>query len=560
MCGIIGAINHSGKYRHSMEKVMRDLMFADTLRGADATGIYAVSKELNVDWCKATQNGWAFQSRNTRAKNILKGAEEHVFQMVHNRAATMGDSDNADYAHPVVIDGKIGLVHNGTLNSWPGRKYGKAIRSPKDDHDSTAIAHHISNKGVQSFVDECMGAYSLVWHDVKEGTFNFLRNEERPMAMVKTDDVLFFGSELGMLLWILQRHSFKPLEYFHTKPNTLYTFETGEAVAKEVLITKKPTFSRSDRFQDEKDIYGHYPNYGHYPGQRGLHVPHQGRSDSSYSIINHDHDGALTPELIRSRAEAERLAQDSIERDEQIKQESKEKSQTSSTNPSAGAKVVHLRGEGKERGKVVDKYETYEVGAMTMFSLIGYGDVKEDHSTSQQFFMVNGDSRDFPNVEFRSRVNVSEKLNHKVMQESKNFWWGEITNIVKSMTGPVVIVWVKDIKESAVADPNWSTKEPKPKSILMNRTPAKESPKSILEGGGDKESCQGLRCGVVLPKKSLFSLTENWRDPMSRGPVSSQLRLCQSCVENYAENRKTVVHPKYADMNVDRTNITRMVQ
>jgi len=60
------------------------------------------------------------------------------------------------------------------------------------------------------------GAWALVWWDKGEETLNFLRNKERPLwiAFTKSNDTLFWASELWMLEGVLRRNGVEYKEPF----------------------------------------------------------------------------------------------------------------------------------------------------------------------------------------------------------------------------------------------------------------------------------------------------------------------------------------------------------
>ena len=126
------------------------------------------------------------------------------FYVGHNRWATKGASDLDENAHPFK-EGAVTLVHNGSLRGqW---------RLPDHEQfavDSNNIAHAINEIGIDETVSKLQGAFVLVWHDQRDQTLNFIRNDERPLYLAKlSTGTWFWASEKDMLLWILNRRKVK---------------------------------------------------------------------------------------------------------------------------------------------------------------------------------------------------------------------------------------------------------------------------------------------------------------------------------------------------------------
>lgn len=562
MCGIIGSINFSRKYKIGMEKTISELLFCDTLRGTDATGIYAVNKDMKIDWAKECINGWDFPVYNKRGKAILRQAEEHTFIIGHNRAATKGNSRNVDYAHPIVIENKLGLVHNGTLTAWPKDRGADCI-----EHDSTSIAQTIAEAGVQEFVDTHDGAYSLVWHNVDDNTLNFLRNDERPMAMMYSDDVIFFGSELGMLVWVGQRNSFRLAKHFYTEPMMLYTFEPGSAEPRTEKIVKNFSSSARRRFLERDQ--GPYSHYHVYP-RHGTVVDFK-RYSSRTSGSGTD-DGAPLPELVRARQEAERLAEVTRLRNEAINAERTARSEEDGERKGGAgegsrrrARVAHSGPDQRPKVRLTNiiQYKEFYVGKEVMFSAVDYGEIKEHEKG--QLYTLTGEphhAHEHPRVQIRSTVKVKDFPQEK-LQHTTKYLWGKIQSIHETEMGNLII-WVSDIRESAVEDPNSQlvsvakrrdTNTDEVAEAVVQVPTTKEAPKrgtAALEG---KEFCQG--CNTLFPKTSLKQLFETWTNPATKRSNTNSFRFCADCLVTYACDRDKVVPAKARGIQPTSANIQK---
>lgn len=580
MCGIIGAINHSGKHRNGMEKVMRDLLWADTLRGMDATGLFVVQKDLTTDWGKEVTDGWTYIAKNDQLRKMLKDAETHPVMIGHNRAATFGDAGDVEFAHPIIVPKKLALVHNGTLTAWPQRHMpGRGIK--KIEHDSTAIADLVARQGPQAFVDQCYGSWSIVYYDERNQTTNFLRNEDRPMAMVETEDIIFFGSELGMLMWLVQRNGFKPLKYYHTEPHKLYTFEIGESVPQTSEI-RRASSSHGRRFPEAGGYdraplgpnfgYGH-PNddtprrYDQGPwGNRS--TPAVERQHSADRGLVTSHDGVWT-DAARARYDAERLAREAERRIAATGTEEEETSEAGNQESASRREVVVDINSGKKpHAKKLELYKMFSVGSKMLFSCTHWNPPKDGSYT------IHGEAAnavDYGEIQIRGNVK-EEDYSVERMQQTDHLFWGDILSIHQIKDSPRVIIWVKNISEAVSLDPNW--KKPKsPRQIVdaagevivpntdevaeaMVIVPIQQEGSKRKLPGIKTESCQGTPCkGKLWAVGKLRHVTEIWTDSTSRKPVSAKLRLCEDCVEHYADSRDEVVPDVYRGVKVNQAQI-----
>ena len=209
MCGLVGLItkNHHG-FTKEQVSAFDNLLYVDALRGMDSTGVFVIDKDGNMDLAKEASP--AFDYRQDKAyDDLCTIAFRRGRAMIgHNRAATKGEVIDEN-AHPFVVDDRITLVHNGTL--WGDFK---KLTDQKVDVDSHAIAHKIHECGddVEAAMQQLDGAYALIWHDFQKNTLNFVRNNQRPLNFVETDNGWMWASEANMLEWILARYKWKALK------------------------------------------------------------------------------------------------------------------------------------------------------------------------------------------------------------------------------------------------------------------------------------------------------------------------------------------------------------
>lgn len=188
-------------------QMMSTLLYLDTLRGEDSTGVSCVRGNGDVDTLKLTVPGYDFV-RLQKFDQMLRTTD--LVWLGHNRFKTTGLVNRLN-AHPFEVtdkDGDTVLVgaHNGTLtNKWD------LPREKEFGTDSECLLNMIAEMGPKDAIAKARGAWSLVWYDVFEETVNFLRNKERPMcyAFSENQEQFFWASEADMLKFAADRHNVK---------------------------------------------------------------------------------------------------------------------------------------------------------------------------------------------------------------------------------------------------------------------------------------------------------------------------------------------------------------
>jgi hypothetical protein len=164
----------------------------DVIRGKDSVGLISETGG-KITCAKSITNPTDFLEHR-RVAPILAGAVRAL--VGHNRHATKG-SVSVNNAHPFE-HGPISLVHNGTLT------HPMPPNSHLFDTDSESIAYNLSliePSEAGAFISTLNGAFTLVWYDARDSSWNLIRNDERPLTLMQNTSgtVLYLSSEAGIL-------------------------------------------------------------------------------------------------------------------------------------------------------------------------------------------------------------------------------------------------------------------------------------------------------------------------------------------------------------------------
>ncbi|MDE2097324.1 MAG: hypothetical protein KGL39_08785 [Patescibacteria group bacterium] len=191
------------------KSAFRQLLEAASWRGRDATGIACVKinklKEPAVVYKKAIKAGDFIDMDHYR--RIERNFDDYGFVIGHARSSTSDGWNLADEnAHPFQF-GPVTMVHNGTIRNY--RTLDSGIEHPVDSaHVAACLSKSDDPKEV---LEQLMGPFALVWHDARDGTLNFAKNNEKPLffCFIEKENTMFWGSELEAMYAVLVRHGLK---------------------------------------------------------------------------------------------------------------------------------------------------------------------------------------------------------------------------------------------------------------------------------------------------------------------------------------------------------------
>jgi asparagine synthetase B (glutamine-hydrolysing) len=228
MCGLVGMV---GFLEHKHKQAMKELLYLDTLRGMDSTGLTSVDRNKQVLTRKMAVPGYEFIQHPVVDKAM--GFADQLW-IGHNRYKTVGAANRAN-AHPFEVlddEGDVLLVgaHNGTLdNKWDIER---DLGNERFDTDSEALFNLLVDQPTfKDAIAKLKGAWSLVWWDPTANALHFCRNDKRPLvyAFSKDRKVLVWASEAWMLLAACKRNGIELAENergfscYETIVDNLYT-------------------------------------------------------------------------------------------------------------------------------------------------------------------------------------------------------------------------------------------------------------------------------------------------------------------------------------------------
>lgn len=222
MCGIVSLISkRAGGLWGADLDLFEGLLVLDTLRGLDSTGVFCVDAARQVGFMKVASHPYHLFAMQEYPKWRQRAISSGRILVGHNRKATQG-SINSRNAHPF-HSGNIVMVHNGTLRGDHKKDYAPV------DVDSHALTIAFDEKGAEAVIPTINGAFALIWWDIEKSSLFAIRNDERPLEIVETDDSYFLLSESWMAMQLLARDRKKVTNVHTIEAGKLYEFKIGGA-------------------------------------------------------------------------------------------------------------------------------------------------------------------------------------------------------------------------------------------------------------------------------------------------------------------------------------------
>jgi hypothetical protein len=274
VCGIVGYIyagKPDGNKKHARLRrlFIEKGLILDTVRGDDATGAFTVDITPNPGfnqgrpaWWKSTEAGPEFvKAANFRQHfRTLDLVNQYKFVVGHNRSATWGGT-TVKAAHPFQ-EKNITMVHNGTLESTFNLKMSQ--HEAKAENDSHTICHNLTMEPAETVIQKLNGAFTLVWHDTKDDSLNFVRNSKRPLHFSRStlEDTVFFASEAEELYLLDKQLKLGLGTISSLKVAHWLKFKSGTLVPeiKEVKLYTAPPKAQSTQYTYPEDKWT--KNYG----------------------------------------------------------------------------------------------------------------------------------------------------------------------------------------------------------------------------------------------------------------------------------------------------------
>lgn len=268
MCGLVGIYTAElNKHLPQTKCLFGEMLFADTVRGEDATGFALVSDKKkgngkHIQIYKKAMAGYDFLQLKGTKKIIGEARDTHLF-MGHNRKGTKGGITDAT-SHPFQ-HGNITLCHNGTIHNHSAQTGGS-----KFDVDSEWLAWNIAEEGIEETIKKITGSFALTYYDSSNKTFNIIRNSQRTLfwCPIEDSDTIVYASEENLLRWTIERNKLEIVggdkEIFSFKENHLYQFELGST---EYTEERLDTYSYRT-YPQYKNEYWNRPSTRYTPASR----------------------------------------------------------------------------------------------------------------------------------------------------------------------------------------------------------------------------------------------------------------------------------------------------
>ena len=284
MCGLVGLLlkTNSGGLAIDAD-LFQQLLFIDTLRGEDSTGVVLWDNEGEIKVVKDAISAPEFLK--TKDWNFLRGnfISRGKAILGHNRKKTVGNI-SPETAHPFVYDNRYVFMHNGTLNNDTALKHDlkslhdlgvKTFEEPKTGVDSEILGQMLvpfghDKKIIEDQLSKVRGAYACIWLDQKEEKLYVVRNKERSLFYAKTPIGIIYASEPAFIYAVCGRNRVKVESCQEFNEDTLYTIDLSDSLLHGNKITEeKLTLKKSAALTNSSHNQGNTGQNGGNVGKEG---------------------------------------------------------------------------------------------------------------------------------------------------------------------------------------------------------------------------------------------------------------------------------------------------
>lgn len=232
MCGLISIISKKPMgFTQKELTLFKQGLYTTALRGIDSTGIFGIKRSGNIFGLKDATSSSEFIA--SKEYNLFESTAylDAKILVGHCRSATKGIKTEEN-AHPFLAGNTI-LVHNGTIYNH------QSLANTNTDSEAIAIA--LDQEEPLKTIPTLLGAFALIWYNIKKKHFYITRNEERPLWVIQEDNFDFIGSEPKQLEWLYFRTYQKNISAKYFAPHKLFTWELDKLSEgfEEAIIEKK---------------------------------------------------------------------------------------------------------------------------------------------------------------------------------------------------------------------------------------------------------------------------------------------------------------------------------